>query len=599
MLLLAPHPDDEVFGCGGVLAQAVAAGATVKVVILSDGQAQGDPQIRRQESLIAARRLGLPEPTFWGLADRSLDPADGELAGRLEALLVAVRPRIILVPSPAEIHPDHRALALLVYRVLQQAVAGSELHRAVQAVRLAAYEVSAVLRPNLLVDISEQWEEVLAAAKAFTSQIAVLPYIEVLAGVTRARRLTLPADVSRAEAYHVSDLRYIRTNSAAEWAAAQGPSADLEDSAGVAPLDVVVRTRNRPHLLREALTSVRTQLVAPARLVVVSDGGVPVDEVCAAAAAGLDYKLVQFESSRGRAAAAAEGLAHCTASHVVFLDDDDLFFPEHLLLLGRAVAAGITVPYTAAVQGVWSDSGGALHPVARHRTFTGEFDPNRLALINHIPLPTVAIPRQLADAVGGFDSALDLYEDWDLLLRLAARTPFVHLPQVSCEYRTIASSGAITGANPPGSAGQLAALAKIWERHGLLGNTDRLAAAVMALNGERDRNSEELRLLDEQLIEARGIGDGLQAKAHRQSVALQRQEDELQQYHDQIADLRAEGAELRTRIDELGEEGAAGARERDALYGEISRLSGLLETIYGSRTWKLHTLLERFRGGSG
>ena len=507
LLVLAPHPDDEIFGCGGALRQAVRSGAEVRVVVLTDGAAQGEAAERREESRAAARQLGLPEPVFWGLADRSLDPADPALAGRLEHLFETVAPRLLLVPSPAEVHPDHRALALVAYRVMQQALPGSKLHPALQATRLVAYEVSAVLRPNLLVDVSDEWDEVLAAAKCFGSQLRVRPYVEVLDAIAAARRLTLPGSVRRAEAYFQVDPRFVRAHSAAEWAAAQGPVTGLESAGAAAPLDVVVRTRNRPDLLREALASVTAQLQQPARLVVVNDGGTPVGEVCRAVAERLDVDLVELDERRGRSAAAQLGLERAAASHVVFLDDDDRLLPEHLLLLGRAVADGVTVPYTDAVQGVWTrDGSGTLVPGGRHRTFGGAFDPLRLRLVNHIPLPTVAIPRQLALEVGGFDPAMDLYEDWDLLLRLAERTPFVRLPAVTVEYRVIPQVGSITGSAAPGSPRQLEALQRIWRRHGLLGTPERLAQAVMGLVAERDRTAELARALDEAAARGARLG---------------------------------------------------------------------------------------------
>ncbi len=522
LLVLAPHADDETFGCGGALALAARRGARVHVVVVTDGGAQGDPEARREEAREAARRLGIPEPEHWGLPDRSLDPADPALRERLAALFAATAPAVVLVPSPGEIHPDHRALALAVYSVLQAAVPGSALHDASPELRLAAYEVSALIRPNLLVDVSEVWDEVLAAAKAYESQIGVHPYVEALEGRASARRLTLPDTVRRAEAYFVVDLRHVRTHSAAEWASEHAPSAGLEDPAGAAPLDVVVRTADRPHLLGDALESLCRQQAPPARVLVVDDGATPAAPVCERFGDRLPLEVVRTGGS-GRAAAAQAGLESASATHVVYLDDDDLFLPEHLLVLGRAVARGVTLPYTDAIQGVWEpDGAGALRPVARHRTFGGEFQAERLRLVNHIPLPTVAIPRELALEVGGFDPALDLYEDWDLLLRLAARTPFVHVPALTCEYRVVSGSGAITAANPPGSPGQVAAMVEIWRRHGVLDTPEGLVRGVLELVAERDRQAELVRQLDERLIEARGEAGGLRAEVDRLNAELAR-----------------------------------------------------------------------------
>jgi len=583
VLVLAPHPDDEVFGCGGAVVQSVRAGAEVRLVVLTDGAAQGDPTIRRSEALEAAVRLGLEEPEFWGLADRSLRPDDSDLADRLRALLIEFAPQLIMAPSPAEIHPDHRAVAVLVYSLMQSTNVGGELHDALQSTRLATYEVSAFSRPNLLVDVSAEWETVLSAAEAYTSQLEVHPYIEVMDGMARSRCLTLPNGVQRAEAYHVVDPRYVRTHSAAEWAGAQGPSSGLEDAGDAVPLEVVVRTKNRPHLLREALDSIRAQLHPAHKVIVVNDGGESVAELCSTSENSHALELIELQESRGRSAAAQTGLECATASHVVFLDDDDLMYPDHLQVLGKAVARGVSAPYVDAVQGLWRMSdGGDLEQVSRHRTFGGDFDRSRFELVNHIPLPCVAIPRELALELGGFDPELDMYEDWDLLLRLTARSPLVYIPKVTCEYRMIEGSGEITAANPPGSPGQLAALEGIWRRHGILEDGAKLAAAVMSLVAARDRATEEARIRDEQLMDARGTRNGLDAELNR---------------------VRAEGERLAIKNEELKQQivGLDAARigievEAENLRSEVSRLGALLEMITTSRTWRLREFIRNLVG---
>jgi LmbE family N-acetylglucosaminyl deacetylase len=576
VLVLAPHPDDEVFGCGGAVVQSVRAGAEVRLVILTDGAAQGDPTIRRAEAIEAAARLGLAEPEFWGLADRSLEPDDADLADRMRALLIDFKPEIILLPSPSEIHPDHRAVAVLVYSLMQSAEPGGELHGAQQSTRLATYEVSAVLRPNLLVDVSAEWDTVVAAGEAYASQLEVHPYIEVMDGMARSRRLTLPSGVSRAEAYHVVDPRYVRTHSAAEWAAAQGPSFGLEDAGEAAALDVVVRTKNRPHLLREALDSIKVQLHPARKVIVVNDGGESVQSVCSAEELGIDFELIELEESRGRAAAAQVGLECASTSHVVYLDDDDLMYPDHLMVLAKAVAQGIVAPYVDAVQGQWrmTDSGN-LEQVFRHRTFGGEFDQDLFQLVNHIPLPCVAIPRELSQEIGGFDAEIDMYEDWDLLLRLVKRTPLVHIPRVTCEYRMIEGAGGVTGSNPPGSPGQLAALEAMWKRHGLFDDRGKMVAGVMALIAARDRAAEAARVRDEELLEARGGKGGLEAEYKR---------------------VRAEGERLAIKNEELKQRLSEAEAERDRCTAENERLNAVVDMITNSRVWKLKEFFNRLLG---
>ena len=104
VLVLAPHPDDEVFGCGGAIAASLAAGVPVHVVVLTDGAGQGQAEVRQAESRAAADQLGYGEPQFWGLPDRG-QWQDQALAARLVGWLRAAGCRATLSTLP-ELYPD-------------------------------------------------------------------------------------------------------------------------------------------------------------------------------------------------------------------------------------------------------------------------------------------------------------------------------------------------------------------------------------------------------------------------------------------------------------------------------------------------------------
>ena len=111
VLVLAPHPDDEVFGCGGALAAHVAAGVPVRVVILTNGALFGDPHTRLNESCSAGRLLGYGKPESWNFPDRGLEYGE-PLVARLLAAITASAADLVYAPSLREIHPDHRQLAM-------------------------------------------------------------------------------------------------------------------------------------------------------------------------------------------------------------------------------------------------------------------------------------------------------------------------------------------------------------------------------------------------------------------------------------------------------------------------------------------------------
>jgi len=195
LLVLAPHPDDEVLGCGGLVAAMLAVGARVHMVIASDGGLGGDAAARERESNAAAQVLAgsgaVPELQFWRLPDRHL-AALPDLAARLQTLIRQLDPDCVLMPSMFEIHPDHRALFLAGIQSIP--AAGDQT-------QLLLYEVGQPLMPDVLIDITQQLERKRRALLCFGSQLRQQAYDDQLLGLNRYRAYTLGPQVTHAEAY--------------------------------------------------------------------------------------------------------------------------------------------------------------------------------------------------------------------------------------------------------------------------------------------------------------------------------------------------------------------------------------------------------------
>jgi LmbE family N-acetylglucosaminyl deacetylase len=198
LLVFAPHPDDEIFGCGGTVALALDGGAIVRVVVVSDGACAGDPAERERESMAAAQVLAAgkvapPQVEFWREPDRAVRPTD-ELIEHMSSAIAAAGAEWVLAPSPLEIHPDHRAVSL---------AACAALAREPRAAQLVFYEVGYPLAPNALVDITAVLERKAAAMACFGSQLALQRYDEHMLALNRYRSYTLGPQVSHAEALHL------------------------------------------------------------------------------------------------------------------------------------------------------------------------------------------------------------------------------------------------------------------------------------------------------------------------------------------------------------------------------------------------------------
>jgi LmbE family N-acetylglucosaminyl deacetylase len=121
VLVIAPHPDDEVLGCGGTILAKAAAGAQIAILVLSRGERSHQQllapremaAIRHEEAIEAGRRLGISGDalTVLEFPDRLLGRHVGALTASIAELIERIRPSEIYVPRLDDGHADHRAAA--------------------------------------------------------------------------------------------------------------------------------------------------------------------------------------------------------------------------------------------------------------------------------------------------------------------------------------------------------------------------------------------------------------------------------------------------------------------------------------------------------
>jgi len=118
-LFVAPHPDDEVLGCGGTIARKLEAGAVVRVAFVTDGGGShpgADPDAlgrrRRREAREAMRRLGLAaeQLSFFGLRDGGVAAHRDACAQRIGDELRRFPAQQLFMPYLHDRHPDHLAV---------------------------------------------------------------------------------------------------------------------------------------------------------------------------------------------------------------------------------------------------------------------------------------------------------------------------------------------------------------------------------------------------------------------------------------------------------------------------------------------------------
>lgn len=176
ILVIAPHPDDAELGMGGAILKFKAEGLQVGVLDLTDGEPtpHGTPEVRSQETAAATEVLGLDWRENLGLPNRSLEPT---LAAReqLATVIRQQRPRWLFAPYWIDAHPDHVAATQLVeaarfWAKLSKTDMPGQPHHPERIYNYYCVHLKLAPQPAFVLDISDQWEQKLAAIECYQSQ---------------------------------------------------------------------------------------------------------------------------------------------------------------------------------------------------------------------------------------------------------------------------------------------------------------------------------------------------------------------------------------------------------------------------------------------
>lgn len=196
-------------------------------------------------------------------------------------------------------------------------------------------------------------------------------------------------------------------------------------------VSVLIRTLGRASLAR-AIDSVAQQGLAGIEVLVVNASGQPM----AAPDAPQGVMLRWLDGGRRlmRSEAANALLEAAAGQYLLFLDDDDWLLPGHLARLAAALDEDPRL--VAAYDDVECIAGVGTPAQRTLMVYQREFDPAALQLQNYLPIHAVMFLAAAMNAAPPcrFATDLDLFEDWDFWLQLAARGPFRRIPGVGAVY---------------------------------------------------------------------------------------------------------------------------------------------------------------------
>lgn len=188
ILVVAPHPDDEVLGCGGILAKYAKKGDLTYVAVMTNAHLGAPEQFTpdgvinvRNEALKAHQVLGIKETFFFDFPAPRLETTPGyEIAIALNNLINQLSIDILYLPHRGDMHKDHAIIfyaALVAARPINNCpVKDIYTYETLSETEWAAPFGSDVFIPNVYEDITGTFDVKVRAMECFASQIKAYPH---------------------------------------------------------------------------------------------------------------------------------------------------------------------------------------------------------------------------------------------------------------------------------------------------------------------------------------------------------------------------------------------------------------------------------------
>jgi len=178
ILAIAAHPDDAELGCSGTIIKHINLGYKVGILDLTRGElgTRGTPEIRAEEAATASKLMGIHVRENCNFSD-GFFTKDKEHLLQLISKIRKFRPEIVFANAESDRHVDHGRASDLIeeacflsgLKKIETNIYGS-LQESWRPKAIYHYIQDRFLKPDVVVDISDQFEEKMAAIMCFKSQ---------------------------------------------------------------------------------------------------------------------------------------------------------------------------------------------------------------------------------------------------------------------------------------------------------------------------------------------------------------------------------------------------------------------------------------------
>ena len=199
---------------------------------------------------------------------------------------------------------------------------------------------------------------------------------------------------------------------------------------------VLVPTFNRCRYFAEALASVVCQNYRNLQIIAINDGGEDVSDIVNSY---NDPRIlfINRKENRGKAYSLNEALARAEGKYVAYLDDDDLYYPNHVSTLVNALEnqTDCQVAYSDLYKvycKICPD--GSRKALSKVVEISRDFDRFFILYYNHVLHVSLMHRKDLLEKTGLYNEAVNVLIDWDMTRRLVFFSDFYHVPEITGEF---------------------------------------------------------------------------------------------------------------------------------------------------------------------
>jgi len=200
-------------------------------------------------------------------------------------------------------------------------------------------------------------------------------------------------------------------------------------------VSLIIPTKDRPVMLVQAIQSVLNQTFKDLEIVVVNDGGIDVQSVISRLNTKGNITYKKHDRTLDRSAARNTGIRAACGKYIAYLDDDDIYYPNHIETLVKFLEnSEYKIAYTDAVMAQQEKQNGEYVTLHRSVPYSLDFDKDKILVSNCTPNLCLMHEKSCLDEVGLFDETLSTHEDWDLIIRLSRKFDIGHIKETTCEF---------------------------------------------------------------------------------------------------------------------------------------------------------------------